>query len=186
MHQHSELLKRTCLGAAGGLLGTLAVQGLMAATKKWLPAAMPPMRQEPGEFMVEQAERVLPDRIRRHVPETVEAVAATGLGVGYGLTFGALYGALAPRGGSPLAGGAALGLGCWAAGYLGWLPALGLMPPVGEQSAAEVAGPVVHHLAFGVVTATAYNWLCGEFNPSVPVEAEFGGAPRPEPADTRV
>jgi hypothetical protein len=34
MHQHSEFLKRACLGAAGGFVGTLAIQALMAATKK--------------------------------------------------------------------------------------------------------------------------------------------------------
>ncbi len=33
MHQHSEFLKRICLGVAGGFLGTLALQSLMAAGK---------------------------------------------------------------------------------------------------------------------------------------------------------
>lgn len=173
MHDHSALLKRTCLGAAGGLVGTLAIQALMGATKKWLPEASPPIRQNPGEFMVNRVEHVLPAGARKHVPEAVENAAAQGLGLGYGVAFGAAYAALNPRGGSPLIGGALLGLGCWAAGYLGWLPALGLTPSVREQTAPQVAGPVVHHLAYGVATAAAYDWLCGRFDPVVPAEEEF-------------
>jgi hypothetical protein len=174
MHHHSELLKRTCLGAAGGFLGTVAVQALMAAGKKWAPQTLPPVRQEPGEFMVDQAEKVLPPVARDHVPKPVENAAAAGLGVGYGVAFGALYGALRPRGGNAFVDGALLGLGCWAAGYLGWLPALGLMPPINRQTAPEVAGPVVDHLAYGMVTVAAFDWLRDHFNPAVPLEEEFG------------
>jgi hypothetical protein len=170
MHRHSEFLKRACLGAAGGLLGTAAIQAVMAATKKWVPEAAPPMRQNPGEFMVERAERVLPGSVRRQIPEAVETAAAQGLGVGYGVAFGALYAALRPRGGSALVDGAVLGAVCWAAGYLGWLPALGLTPPVGEQTGPQVAGPVVDHLAYGVATVAAFDWLCDQFNPAVPAE----------------
>jgi hypothetical protein len=182
MHDHSAFLKRASLGAAGGLLGTLAVQALMRVKKQWLPEAMPPIRQEPGEFMVERAEELLPQRIRRHVPEAVEAAAKTGLGLGYGMAFGALYAAVRPRGGGVLVDGALLGIGCWAAGYLGWLRAVGLMPPVSGQTATQIAGPVADHLAYGVVTAAAYDWLCDVFDPAVPAEVEFGSdssAPTP-------
>lgn len=174
MHQHSAFLKRVCLGAAGGFLGTVAIQALMRAQGKWLPQASPPIRQHPGEFMVDRMEGALPDAARRHIPEAAETVVAQGLGMGYGVAFGALYAALRQQRGNALLDGAALGLGCWVAGYLGWLPAAGLMPPVNQQSAAQVAGPVVDHLAYGVVTAAAYNWLCGQFNPAVPAEVELG------------
>jgi hypothetical protein len=46
-----------------------------------------------------------------------------------------------------------------AAGYLGWLPALGLMPPVWEQEAPQAVVPAAEHLVYGVVTVAAYNWL---------------------------
>jgi hypothetical protein len=180
MHDHSPLLKRACLGAAGGFLGTLAIQGLMAATKRWLPQAMPPMRQAPGEFMVDHAEEALPNRIREHVPKAAESAAAQGLGMGYGVAFGALYGLVQPRDGSTLLGGSALGLGCWMAGYHGWLPALGLTPPLHEQTAAQISGPIVDHLAYGIVTAAAYDWLCDQFDPAAPVEQELGTEAGPE------
>jgi hypothetical protein len=177
MHDHSEFLKRACLGAAGGFVGTLAIQGFLAASKKWLPQVLPPMRQEPGEFMVDQAEQVLPDTVRRNVPKMAETAAAQGLGMGYGVAFGALYAALGPAGANPLVSGAVLGLGCWAVGFLGWLPALGLTPPVHKQSAPQVAGPFVDHLAYGIVTAAAYDWLSDHFPPAVPAEEEFGRRP---------
>jgi hypothetical protein len=173
MHRHSEFLKRTCLGAAGGFVGTLAIQGLLAASKKWLPEALPPMRGEPGQFMVDQAEKVMPDAVRRNIPDAVETVAAQGLGMGYGLAFGALYAALRPRGGSAFADGIMLGLGCWAAGYLGWLPAMGLMPPIHQHKPLQVAGPVVDHLAYGIATVATFDALCERFNPSVPLEVEM-------------
>jgi hypothetical protein len=177
MHDHSPLLKRACLGAAGGLLGTVAIQALMGATQKWLPQANPPMRQSPGEFMVEEVEEALPGAVRRHIPHAAEAVAAQGLGMGYGVAFGALYGALPRSPGSAALDGALLGLACWATGYLGWLPALGLMPPVSRQSPAQVAGPVVDHLAYGVVTVLAYDFLRRHFDPASPAEEELGLEP---------
>ncbi len=165
-HGRAGVLARAGLGAAGGLVGTLALQALMAAGKKYIPQASPPMRQEPGEFMVEQAEAALPEGVAEKIPEAAEMAAATGLGLGYGVAFGALYAAVCPRGGNALLGGAALGLGCWAAGYLGWLPALGLTPPLTRQSAPQVAGPVVDHLAYGVATAAAYDWLSDRLAPA--------------------
>jgi hypothetical protein len=132
------------------------------------------MREHTGEFLVEHAEEALPVAVRRHIPDAAETVAAQGLGLGYGVAFGALYAALRPSPGSAALDGAILGLGCWAAGYLGWLPALGLMPPVRRQSPAQIAGPVVDHLAYGVVTALAYDVLRRHFDPAVPAEKELG------------
>jgi hypothetical protein len=58
---------------------------------------MPPIREDPGEFMVEQAEELLPEETREQVPTVVETVAAKSLALGYGMTAGAIYGALRPR-----------------------------------------------------------------------------------------
>jgi hypothetical protein len=93
----SFLLKRIALGAAGGFAGTLALQGLMTACQKWLPSTVPPFRQDPGEFVVEKAEAVLPNQVRERIPDAVETAAAQTLAAGYGLAFGALYAALRLR-----------------------------------------------------------------------------------------
>ena len=83
--------KRIILGAAGGFIGTLAIQALLTASQKWLPNTVPPLRQDPGEFMVKMGEEALPDSVRQHIPQVVETGAARMLAVGYGLTFGSLY-----------------------------------------------------------------------------------------------
>jgi hypothetical protein len=159
MTNGSRCLARVALGAAGGLAGTLAIQALMAAGRRWLPSTLPPLRTEPGSFMVERAERALPRAMRGRIPDRAEEAAAGALGLGYGLTFGACYAAVRPGGGDRFVDGPVLGAACWAAGYLGWLPALGLMPPVWKQEAPQVIGPAAEHLAYGVATVATYDWL---------------------------
>lgn len=151
--------ERVIVGAAAGLAGTMVMYPIRLLSQSQLPGTVPPMQQEPGEYMVEQAESLLPEGAREKIPDMVETAAAQSLAMGYGATFGVLYAALRPRGGHVLTDGAALGLASWAAGYLGWLPAVGLMPPVAEQEAGEVIGPIARHVIYGVATVTAYNAL---------------------------
>lgn len=156
---HGGLAMRAVTGAAAGLTGTMAMYPLRVLSQKHLPQTVPPMRQEPGEYMVERAESLLPERVRERVPDALETAAAQSTAMGYGATFGAIYGALNPREGSALVDGTVLGLAAWAAGYLGWLPALGLMPPVNDQEAGEVAGPIARHVIYGIATVAAYRGL---------------------------
>ncbi len=152
-------MEQVALGAAAGFAATFLLQGVRTAEQKLLPETMPPIREDPGEFMVEQTEELLPQETREQVPATAETVAAKSLALGYGMTAGALYGALRPRPGNLLVDGPVLGLGVWAVGYLGWLPALGLMPPVQQQETEQIAGPIVQHVIFGVATVAVYQWL---------------------------
>ncbi len=82
-----------------------------------------------------------------------------GLAMCYGMTFGTLYAALRPERGDVLTKGAALGIATWAAGFLGWLPAAGLMPPPWRQNARQVTVPILTHVGYGLATAAAYEWL---------------------------
>ncbi len=127
-----ELIERLARGAAAGLAGTIAIQGLLVVTQKWLPAFMPPIRGDPGEFMVNTAEQALAAEASARVPAAVETAAAKSLAGGYGLTAGVVYAALRCGRNDVLVDGTVLGLGTWAVGYLGWLPATGLMPPLTE------------------------------------------------------
>ncbi len=63
------------------------------------------------------------------------------------------------RGGHPVPDGLVLRTVCWAAGYLGWLPALGVLPPLWRQEPLQVVGPAIDHLADGVTTVAAHDWL---------------------------
>lgn len=148
--------QRIGAGAAAGLIGTALIQGLMAASQKWAPEILPPIKQDPGEFMIEKAEEQLPARLREKIPEQFERAAAKSLGFGYGTTFGALYATSRPETKSLLLEGSALGLAAWGVGYLGWLPASGLMPPVRKQDPEQIAGPILSHILFGIVTVGLY------------------------------
>ena len=64
----NDRLGRLGLWAAAGFARTLAIQALMAANQRWRPRHMPPIRQHPGEFMVESAEDALPDRVSDRSP----------------------------------------------------------------------------------------------------------------------
>jgi len=132
------------------MAATFAMQGMRATSKKLLPDSVPPMRQDPGEFM---ASKVVPET----APELVHKAAVGTLQLGYGMTSGALYGALRSRGGNPVIEGTLLGLGVWAAGYLGWLPAIDLMPPISEHNPQQITVPIVEHALFGVAVVAAYD-----------------------------
>lgn len=151
---------RLAAGAAAGVVGTFALQGLLAGSGRWAPGTLPPIRQDPAEYMVGKAkELLLPLRRARFG----EAAVEKGLQLGYGTTFGVLYGLAGGELRNPLVTGALLGLAAWATGYLGWLPATGLMPPVTRQAPARVAGPIVTHALFGITTAAAFGWLSRRF-----------------------
>lgn len=146
-------------GAAAGLAGSMVLQGMRTASAAFLPTTMPPIRQDPGEYMIQKAEAALPKGVTDAIPPLAEAAAAKAVAAGYGLTAGAIYALLRPASGDIVGDGVALGVGTWAAGYLGWLPALGLMPSVPEQEASELLGPLVRHAFFGIATVAVYRTL---------------------------
>ena len=146
-------------GAAAGIAGTVAIQLAQMAVQKLVPSATEPMRLEPGAVIARKVHNALPAAAWGSVPLGAEKVAAHSLGFGYGMTFGVIYAALRPRGGGLLIDGLIVGLLCWAAGYLGWLPASGLMPPLRRQTPMQIAGPVVTHAIYGLATVGAYELL---------------------------
>ncbi len=156
MREH-HTTARLALGALAGLLGTLVLQSSRSAAQKLWPKADAPIKQDPGKFMVHQAEKVV------NLPgPTAEAAVSQVLGLGYGMSFGTFYASLHPRNTRPeptLRDGMVLGLVTWAAGYLGWLPATGLMSPVWKHRPKQFWPPLAEHAIYGIVTAASYQWL---------------------------
>ena len=146
------------LGAVAGLAGTVAVQALLKAHEKVSPETMPPISEHPGKFMLRKAKEALPEKAQQTV-EKVEELGSSLLGLGYGTTVGVVYAALRPKTRRTLLEGALLGVGTWAAAYLGWLPGTKLMPPVWKQKPLQAALPVAEHALFGVATVAGYRWL---------------------------
>ncbi len=117
------------------------------------------MRQDPGTFVIEKAREAA--GVEALSPKAEQA-AVSAARFAYGTAMGALrvLARLARGGplvrGGPLAEGAILGLAVWGLGYLGWLPAAGLVPPITRQRPAGIAGPIVSHVIYGVMTAGAF------------------------------
>jgi hypothetical protein len=155
----NDMWKELAFGAVAGLAGTIAIQALLMTHQKVSPQTMPPIVHDPGEFMLSKAKAVLPEKAQDRVPRKVEAVGAKLLGMGYGMTFGAIYAAVRPRTQRTLLEGALLGIAAWAVGYLGWLPGAKLMLPVWKQKPAQVAVPIAEHALYGVATVAGYQWL---------------------------
>lgn len=158
-----NVVQRVGAGAAAGLASTVLIQSFMAASQKWAPQTLPPIKQDPGEFMVKKVEEVLPESVAERIPEELETTAAKSLALGYGATFGALYASSRPEVKRLLLEGTALGLAAWATGYLGWLPAAGLMPPISRQEPRQIAGPIVSHILFGIATVGLYRLVRQRF-----------------------
>lgn len=118
---------------------------------------------DPAKFIVRKTKEALPEEAREKVPQVVESAAENSLGVAYGMTYGALYAALRPAGGTIWRDGLALGLGNWVIGYLGWLPAAGLMPPPWKQTPQQIAAPIAQHAVYGAATVAVYDWLIENF-----------------------
>ena len=152
----NDLMERMALGALAGLAGTALLQKVRTQTQELLPGATPEIKPEPGAFMVEQAEELLPGDMAEQVPDSAEHLASKLLAVGYGMTFGALYAAIRPNGGLPLRDGPLLGVIAWSVGYLGWLPAAGLMKPLTQQEPEQALTPIAQHVIFGVATVAPY------------------------------
>lgn len=158
-HVNNKL--RVGLGMAAGLAGTKVMERSMAAGEKIAPQATPPIERSPADFLIEKAEERLPDRVRERVTPQAERYVSTAAPIGYGAMAGALYAFLRPNPRKPLRDGILLGTAVWAIGYLGWLPRAGLLPPVSEQKAPQVAGPIVQHAIYGIVTAATFRVVYG-------------------------
>lgn len=157
--RNDTLPAKLCLGALAGLAGSIFIKGGMAAAQKWMPQTLPPLKADPGEYMVEKVEKVLPESAREKIPDKVETAAAQVFALGYGITFASIY-SLLPRSRRKVAlDGTLLGVVTWAAGYLGWLPATGLMPPVWKQKPRQIFPNIISHAVFGIVAAAVLNNL---------------------------
>ena len=158
VHDHSETLKSACIGAFAGLIGTGILQLVRGASQNYAPQTMPRTR-DPGSFMVRQAEQALPVRAQNAISQKSEEVVGAGLGMAYGAAFGALFSLIDRDARRPLLEGAMLGIGVWAIGYLGWLPAARLAKPVWREDPKKTGAEVARHALYGIATTTAYRAL---------------------------
>jgi uncharacterized membrane protein YagU involved in acid resistance len=146
-------------GALAGLVATVPMTLAMEAMHDRLPPAeqypLPP---------AEIAEQITGEPVGPHaLGQGERAAAPLALHFAVGALAGAIYGPLAASlRPPPLAGGVAFGMAVWGTGYLGILPALGVMPPATEhparRNALMIAAHVVWGSALGLIVERLARW----------------------------
>ena len=134
--------QRIVEGGVAGTAATVAMSGWMAAGRLTGRHGEPPPKR-----LVRRMARRFGVPARRTGRGTWLAAAAGHLG--FGASCGALYAAAVPR--STPVRGMAFGLGVWAVSYLGWIPALGLLPPPHRDNPRRAWTTLTAHLVYGAV-----------------------------------
>jgi hypothetical protein len=164
-HLPPSVLRNLAAGALGGAAATLAMSPLLSprATRR-IQDAIPPAKALP-EFPPRRVIQVVEERLTGARPlGRAEPAITWAAHVGYGIAMGALFGALhARRSLAPgMSGGAAgvlFGLGVWAAGYLGWLPLLGVRDGTARGDRRDLPFPLAAHIVYGATTGAFHGRL---------------------------
>jgi uncharacterized membrane protein YagU involved in acid resistance len=132
-------------GALAGGLATAPMSGLMMGAKQLgLVGGMPPEKIT-AKFLNKAG-------IQRS--KTQQDVLATLTHVGFGAAAGAAFGVIAPRrliARLPL--GMAYGTAIWGVSYMGWVPALGIMPPADRDRRDRQMVLLASHIVYGAALA---------------------------------
>ena len=127
---------RSLQGAAGGLAATVLMSiGLGIADKLGVMNRQPPMKI---------VKHFLPMLDKKET----EAAASTAH-VGYGVSAGALYGALVRPAWRNASTGIGYGLLIWLISYEGWLPAFGILPPAHRDKPGRAGTMLGAHILYG-------------------------------------
>lgn len=132
-------------GMAAGGAATLVMSGVMLVSK-----SLGSMGTLPPRKITDATLDALKVRRSRKQSRRLATVAHFAYGVGCG----ALFAAFEPRVRPPLApaaSGALFGIAVWALSYVGWVPALGIMPPPRRDRPGRQPALVLAHVAYGGV-----------------------------------
>lgn len=145
------LAKRTLYGATAGTVSTLPMSLLMLGAQK-----MGLMGKQPPEKITEAALNEIMDE---PVQEPVEDALSVVNHFAFGAVAGALYGGLRREEMSQIAQGMVFATGVWSGSYMGWVPALGIMPPATRDREGRPESMFVAHLVFGACLGALTQWL---------------------------
>jgi hypothetical protein len=124
-------------GAAAGIVATAAMSACMIGLER-------------AGVMPGQPPRMIVDRLAPELSErTADAVALT-MHAAYGAAAGAVFAQVAGGRRAPMLG-AVYGFLVWAAGYEGWVPMLGVLPPAHRDRRSRAATMMLAHLVYGYV-----------------------------------
>lgn len=147
MSNNNSPMQKIIPGAAAGWVATWPMTIFMLYIWRRLPARdrqpLPP-RQITGEVLEDVG-------LRRQLSGRTKTALTLLLHFSFGALAGSMYGMLEGR--IPLRNsvkGALAGLAVWTGSYLGWIPALGILPPATQHSWRRNLLMIVAHLVWGV------------------------------------
>jgi hypothetical protein len=155
-----NLRPNTLIGGLAWLLATIPMSIFLLFMQRRLPSheryPLPPF----GEITNSLANRMGLGDTQNTAPHRAVTTASH---FSYGSAAGAVYASLpAPlrRRPTPWMSGLLFGTGVWLASYMGWLPALRLLPPAPQEGRERNVVMIVAHLIWGVVTGVlVHAWL---------------------------
>jgi len=151
-----ELGYRLLYGAIAGLIAGIPMTGALATLFHLLPP------QSQYRLPPQRITRKIARRVGLSEPDTETElnVATTFTHFGYSAFSGILYSLAAPFLHIPLVlRGLVSGLALWIFGYMGWLPALQLLPPPERKPAGRNALMITAHLIWGLAAAVVFDRL---------------------------
>jgi hypothetical protein len=156
----TRLQPKSLVGALAGLLATVPMSVFLLAMQRLMPRheryPLPPF----GQITNSLANKLGLGFTKNSPPHRAVTGAAH---FSYGSAAGAVYASLPSplrRRPAPWLSGLLFGLGIWFASYMGWLPALRILPPADHQPRERAAVMVIAHLVWGLVTGVLVNaWL---------------------------
>lgn len=162
--ERQPLLVDVLLGAVGGALGTW----LMSPAQQGISKVLPEKLQQRAEEQSKQQDEGATEKLAREVLEPFgvelqdeqKKKAGNWVHFGYGITWGALYGALHRR--LPFAGrlfGLGFGMGLFVFGDELLVPALKLGPTPRKTPLATHLSALAAHLVYGGATEGSYRLL---------------------------
>jgi hypothetical protein len=140
---HAALPSLILRGAAAGALATVPMSLTMLAAKRagW-------MGKLPPEKITQSALNAADLPVDRQERKLLSLIAHFGYGVGCGSLFALLLGNRSSSPSAPLLGTAFATL-VWAGSYVGWVPALGIMPTATRDRPGRPESMLVSHWVFG-------------------------------------
>lgn len=140
-------MRRCLAGAFSGLIATVAMTASMYA----LFDALPKRERYPLPPRLITEKILGPTGLFDDLDDDRWSRVTLAAHYGYGVAAGALYPVVASASGrSSMVTGGVYGLAVWAAGYLGWIPMLGILRPAVHHPAPRIGLMVTAHLVWGV------------------------------------
>lgn len=150
-------MNRFIAGTVGGVVATYAMTEAMAFLQRRLPnnrgEPLPPRAITEGALSGARGHRHNDAEINDSGSNDAWADLSLAAHFAFGAATGAAFGLLGRKPG--IVPGALYGLAVWAGSYLGWVPALGIMPPATRQKPQRNALMIAVHLVWGATLQLA-------------------------------